>query len=160
MFLPSAGIESAQAWEGTTVATYSFVFQLLNTVRSGDVDRNKRLLDSLTFNNLMDKQDIFRLRPPVIYSLEIPGVRNSPAAVISNLRSEGLGQINKIGTENIPDAYEVTITIQELLRESRQIFESISNQGASDVVVAIQEPNIEAADSFNDIVNNLASTGT
>ena len=120
--LPAAGIESMKSWEGTTPMPYTFTFQLLNTVTLSDIEKNKKLINALINNNLMDKIDFISVRPPAICLIKIPGVRKKTVGVMSNILIENLGQINVINNENIPDAYQISITIQELLTESRQIW--------------------------------------
>lgn len=123
VLFPSAGIESAKAWEGSTPYEYTFSFQLLNTVDPvNDKKNNQELIRVLINNNLLDKVDFLAVRPPAICQVTVPGIRGKTVAVMRNIVIENLGQINRIAGENIPDAYGLTITIQELLTESRQIW--------------------------------------
>lgn len=120
---PSAGIESAKSWEGTTPQQYQFMFHLLNTVHpKEDIAKNRKLIDALINNNLLDKIDFISIRPPAICEIKIPGVRATNIGVMAAINVENVGQINNIDGLNIPDAYQITITVQELLTESRQIY--------------------------------------
>jgi len=120
---PSAGIETAKTFEGTGPVSYSFTFHLFNTVDpSTDIQKNKDLIRMLINNNLADKVDFLVIRPPAICEVEIPGMRGKTVGVMSNIAINKMGQINYMNGENIPDAYAITISIQELLTESRQIW--------------------------------------
>ena len=138
---PNAGTEKAQYWEGTTTNTYPLVFQLLNTVDpEQDIPRNKRLKDTLIYNNLSDRRGVQMLRPPVLYTVTIPGIRYSPVAVISNLNVSNKGQMNFINGMNVPDAWEFTINITELITETRQVFAGI--RGGT-VITAIKASSLD-----------------
>lgn len=126
---PSAGIEGAKSWEGSQPATYNFTFHLLNTINpTEDIPRNIRLINALINNNLLDKIDFVALRPPAICEVVIPGIRATTVAVMNNINITNIGQLNLMKLTDkgadiaIPDAYEITISIQELLTESRQIW--------------------------------------
>ena len=140
---PSAGIEGQKTFEGSTPASYQFTFQLLNTVgdTEANINKNKSLIRAMINNNLLDKLDVIAVRPPAICSVRIPGVRGNTVAVLQTINVENLGQVNRIGGENVPDAYQVTITVQELLTESRQIF---ADELKDEIVFAeIQETQFE-----------------
>jgi len=124
MVFPSAGIETAKTFEGTGPVSYSFTFNLFNTVDpSTDIPKNKDLIRMLINNNLADKVDFLIIRPPAICEIEIPGMRGKTVGVMSNIAINNMGQINYMNGENIPDAYSITVNIQELLTESRQIWD-------------------------------------
>jgi hypothetical protein len=151
---PSAGIEAAKSWEGSTPAAYSFTFHLFNTVDpKEDYKRNKKLLHALVNNNLLDKIDFISIRPPAICKITIPGVRGTTVGVMSTIEVSNVGQINYINGENIPDAYEITISIQELLTESRQIW----NNKLSDKVFSQTEMGAQGADSLPDAAKKIVT---
>ena len=150
-FMPSAGIERAKAWQGTTAASYSFTFQLLNTISLNALRNNRILIQTLVNNNLMNRRDAIGIDPPVLYEITVPGIRTCPAAVISNLRIENIGQMNNIDSRNVPDAYEITITIQELLIESRQIYQQVFLPGAKVVSAITNTAESESALAAKDI---------
>jgi hypothetical protein len=130
--LPSAGIESAKMYEGSSPRSYQFTFYLFNTVEPDtDIKKNQLLIKSMINNNLVDKVDVIAQRPPAICEVEIPGVRGRTIAVMSAINIVNVGQINYMPEYggNIPDAYEISITIQELLVESRQIYANTIEEG-------------------------------
>jgi hypothetical protein len=66
--------------------------------------------------------------PPAIFEVVVPGVRVCPAAVLSQLVINNVGQMNLLSLNGrdqiIPDAWEFQLTITELITESRQILQS------------------------------------
>jgi hypothetical protein len=89
------------------------------------------------------KTTAFNMVPPVIYEVSIPGIRYAPAAYISNLVVESIGQVNNVRLPatignggflelndldiNVPDAWNITIQLTELLPETRNIFAGVFN---------------------------------
>jgi len=147
---PSAGIESAQSFEGSTRSEYLFTFHLFNTVDPKvDIKKNLQLIQALVNNNVLDKINLMAIRPPAICHISIPGIRGATVGIMSNIVIQNIGQMNSInlatlGIEgadalsiggilgkqnyNIPDAYQITITVKELLTESRQIWDGALNE--------------------------------
>jgi len=124
VLFPSAGVETAKAWEGGSAASYDITFQLLNTVEcKTDIPRNKELVNALIRANLQFKVNTVASLPPVFYEVEIPGIRYSPVSIISNLTVQHKGQMNIVNGDIIPDAYEINIQILELVNESRNLFD-------------------------------------
>lgn len=149
---PSAGVESAKSWEGSTPASYSFTFHLFNTVDPlKDIPKNKKLIKALINNNLSDKIDVISIRPPAICKITIPGVRGTTVGVMSTIEVSNVGQINYIERENVPDAYEISISIQELLTESRQIW----GNKLTDKVFSATVMGAQGADSLPDAGKNI-----
>lgn len=128
----NAGVEYTDYWSGNTKAQYPVSFMLFNTIGSDTIaewKRNNELIQRLNFAALPDKRSSVVLTPPCIYKIDIPGVRMSPAASIQNLTIENVGNITRELIDgvpiNIPDAYKVTLNIQELIAESRQILNQV-----------------------------------
>lgn len=139
-YLPTAGMEVAQQWQGSTASIFTFSFYLLNTVDPKvDIPKNVAFVTALVHNNLLDRKNIFAGAPPVIYSYSIPGIRTSPAAVLSNVTIRNIGQINMIGGQNIPDAYEVLLTVTDLIKESRQIYRGASGGKVQTSIIPTSE---------------------
>lgn len=143
--LPQAGILTPQSYEGSTPATFSFSFFLINTVHgSGDdvvsnVIKNKKFLEQFIHDNLHAMNGYLAITPPLIYEVFIPGVRWSPAATVSSLTVNNKGTLNQ-NHGNIlpgmpknyiyPDAWEVTVGITELIAESQQIYDEVGKAGS------------------------------
>ncbi len=151
---PSAGIEGAKSWEGSQPSRYNFSFYLLNTVNpSVDIERNRELIRTMINNNLMDKIDFIAIRPPALCEIKIPGIRGTTVGVMENINIQNMGQLNYYGETigNVPDAFMVTVSIQELLVESRQIYADELKGGK---VFADIKQNIQGA---QDIINQSPS---
>ena len=142
LFAPNAGIEIAQAYEGTALANYSFTFTLFNTLGENDLKLNSRFISTIIHNNLINRFNAFALEPPAICLIAIPGIRGETIGYISNLDIKNIGQMTLMndpgtglpahsGKVNIPDAWEITISITELLLESRQIYAQGTHEGAN-----------------------------
>lgn len=148
---PAGGIETQKAWEGTQSASYTFGFYLLNTTQAG-WENNKKLVERLIRANLQYKINVVAAFPPVIYEVTIPYMRHSPAATIENLTINNTGQINKLKWGNVPDAYQVTISVKELITESRQIFEGVSNN-AKKVTSIVGNENLVGTEIATGVIN-------
>jgi len=127
--LERAGVEKRRIYQGTNRPTYSFSFMLYNTIDVGDIQQNYALITTLINNNLLSKTSAMTLTSPCFYEVDIPGVRYSPAAVIQTLDIENIGQLTRYDNMNIPDAWKVTINIEELMVESKQIFNGVRDEG-------------------------------
>jgi hypothetical protein len=131
VFLPSAGIQFPKSWEGVTESSYQISFDLINTVNPAtDIKTNIDFLRTLIAQNLHVQHDVLAQTPPCIYEVLIPGVRWSPAAIVSGLNISNKGTITRDSTYGIvPDAWGITINIQELITESRNIFRDATTAG-------------------------------
>ena len=137
-FMPQAGILVPQSYEGSTPATYSFSFTLINTSHGAGKEAedhvmgNRIFLEQFIEDNLHAMNGYLSITPPLVYEIYIPGIRWCPAAVVSSLTVNNKGTMNKnIGgtlfpdiDENYiyPDAWEVTVGITELISESKQLY--------------------------------------
>lgn len=147
-FLPAAGVLTPQSYAGQSPGTYNVTFNIINTNGGADpkqmhktVRKNKAFLENLIKDNLHSLEGALTVLTPLIYEVYIPGIRFSPAAVISSLSVKNKGTMN-LNTSRIlpelasnyvfPDAWEVSITILELITESRLTYgDSISNRESS-----------------------------
>lgn len=157
---PGTTVNQPQVWKGPSNAnTYTISFKLFNTNDELDIAKNQVLKRRLQMSTLHDQRSAILSSPPAIFEVNIPGIRYSPAAVISQLTVSNLGQMNNIKGENIPDAYEFNIQILELITESRQILNaSVHNDFAK--VKAITDKTQPATDkSKNSIeISNLPAS--
>lgn len=142
-------IPKRKEYLGVGDVSFETSFQLFNTLADDPIStitKNYLLLYALQFNNMPDKLSFSTLRPSVLYSVEIPGVRYAPAAYISRLIVENIGQVTKMKLKigdnvfpaNIPDAWNVQIVLSEMLPESRNIFQHVIGQGNKVVVIGEQ----------------------
>jgi hypothetical protein len=133
---PAAGILYPKSYAGSQPATYTFGFTLLNTNAgtspSDDIQNNilmnASFVEDFMADNLHDQNGALSVLPPLIYEVYIPGVRWAPAAVVSNVTITNKGSMNDgsvFGFEKgyiYPDAWDVQITITELINESKKIW--------------------------------------
>lgn len=121
--MPSAGILSPKAWEGLQVNSIPVNFVLLNTAEDSNIKANKRLIQNLLLLNAPVRVNFIAALPPAICTAWIPGVRWMPAAYISQLTVENVGQVSYMGDDlgNVPEAYRVDFVLTELFETSRQI---------------------------------------
>ena len=142
--VPGAGVTYPKAYAGSAENSYSFTFNLLNTNAGGggdivsNVSKNQKFLHQFVADNLHDMTSSLTLAPPLIYEIYIPGIRWSPAAVVSNVTVSNKGTMNRninniligLNTDYIyPDAWEVTVQIRELINESRALWADAVNEG-------------------------------
>lgn len=126
---PSAGILFPKSWSGVNETSYPIEFNLINTVKAGDWVNNLAFLKAITRANLHHQDNALVITPPCIYEALIPGVRWSPAAVISQLTIENMGSLNMMSDGGVsvvvPDAWRVIIYIRELINESQNLYDSV-----------------------------------
>ena len=87
--------------------------------------------------------------PPCIYEVEIPGVRHCPAAFISNFKVKDMGHKRYIDGTQYPDAYRVSISINEMLPESRNIYKGVDENDTVTAIIDTQSVE-EIADEIRD----------
>lgn len=125
-FSPGVKTNQPRVWEGSEPASYAVNFTLFNTI-GGDAEilKNLQFTRRIRLSTLHSQQNAVLAVPPAMFEISIPGIRFSPASVIKNVIITNLGQMNLMSVDknmcNIPDAYGITINIQELIVESREI---------------------------------------
>ena len=154
---------------------YSITFPLLNTVSYEATYKNWQLLFLLLYQNLPNRINRSVILPPKIYEATIPGVWYSRYSYISSISVKMLGTRRKLRFDNtsalgagmdsietvVPDAYEVSITMSELISESQNyMFESIMRN--TRVRVSERGAGVSSRDSINvqSDFNNVVSSGT
>lgn len=135
---PGTYIERAKQFTmGDKGRTISVKFPLLNTRQYNDILVNWQLIFGLIYQNRPGRVTRSIIDMPVIYEVQIPGVVYMPFAYISSLQINFLGSRRTMPiqvpiTENsdvtgalttvttvIPDAYEVSITLEGMNEETR-----------------------------------------
>ena len=158
-------VEKRRVWTGTSPASYSFSFTLYNTFDVNDIMQNLLFVRGLLNNNMATRTSFATMLPPCFYKVEIPGVRYSPMAVLAGIDVTNVGQVNRTPMSlptgdgafhsmdvNIPDAWSINITVNELLKETRNILGSVYKPEGSKVNVittqdAINGQNIDYQDT-------------
>lgn len=163
-------VEKRKVWKGSTAAAYSFSFILYNTFNGqSNITKNLEMVRALIHNNLATRTSFATLLPPCFYKLEIPGVRYAPVVSLDGVNVANIGQVNRrkinvptgvAGGENviemnIPDAWEVTISVSELHNESREIYDGTFNNASKVVIIDEQD----AVDGQNINIRNIAGGG-
>jgi len=127
-------------------------FPLLNTRSTNDISKNFQLIFGLIYQNRPGRLTRSIIDLPVIYQVHIPGVVYMPYAYIQNLSVKFLGTRRLMYVDvpakdangdnipqvrmTVPDAYEVSITLQGLNEESRNfMYRSLSNSSSPQIIV-------------------------
>jgi uncharacterized membrane protein YgcG len=141
---PSAkAIDKPKLWVNGEARSLSISFPLYNTIVTGKeqnysdiIQKNWELCYLLTYQNLFNKRTYFTNTPPVFYEVVVPGVHYSKASYVSNLKITHAGNIRSMKFDwlgngsadyNIPDAYIVNITLQDMLVNSKNLFNVVGN---------------------------------
>ena len=133
--------------------TLTVTFYLFNTQEFKDIRDNWDFLFTLTYQNLPNRRSLNLMDPPCIYSVEVPGYKRFPAAVIEGLQVTNVGTtrlvnidtgevtsvVNSSSVKIIPEAYKVTMTIRSLVMNSRNIFYYMNSTADSPKVNIIEE---------------------
>lgn len=124
----------------------TITFNLYNTVNPDDWQDNRNLTYLLMSQNLFNKRDLTTGVPPVFYDVYIPGQYYSYASCVTNLKVDYLGNQRLLyGDYIVPDAYEVSITLQELVKPSKNQFEAVQNGAARSYVAINNYRNVPSA---------------
>ena len=89
-------------------------FPLLNTLNVGAYKRNLEFINRLVLMNKPHRINKVLVDPPAIYSINQTGVAYYPYAYISRLSVTHVGTKRIIGSDVVPDAFLITITLQPL----------------------------------------------
>lgn len=138
--------------------SYTVTFNLYNTFKLEDIIKNWQFCYLLLYQNLPNRRSKTIFDPPAVYEIFIPGVRRSPLSFISMVNVQFVGSTRlmklKISDEKeltaiVPDAYRVTLNIQDIFPESRNFMQGVIDE---DQKVSV---NIKKTDSSG---NELAET--
>ena len=157
---------------GDTITT---TFYLFNTQSQAELENNWNFLFTLTYQNLPNRKSLSRMDPPCIYTITVPGFKRFPVAVITGLKVDNIGttrlvdittgemvSVNKSNNENVkienvkivPEAYKVTVTIQSLLINSRNLFYYNYNPESTGATIQV----ITSPDTINNSNQELTNT--
>lgn len=124
-----------RVFAGHTERTTTISFPLYNTINEWDWVKNRDLIYILMSQNLFNKRDIIAGVPPVFYDVFIPGQYYCYAACMTDINVKNLGNTRLIDGEYIiPDAYQVTLTLTEMVQPSKNQFEAVTNGSARQFV--------------------------
>lgn len=141
-----AGVEQPEAWTRQGLQKVEVDFYLINTYKPDeDILKNILFWYTFTHQNVQGRPDPITYIPPCIYTMNIPGVRYSPACVIEGLKISNVGAMHSHIVPDVvakpfivPDAWHIQFSIKELIVESREILGTVLT-GQFGVVEAIQQ---------------------
>jgi hypothetical protein len=109
-------------------------FPLFNTLHADDWLQNYKFLTIFMSQNLFNKRDYITGYPPCYYRVYVPGQYFSFASCVTNFSVENLGNIRIMeagGKQiNVPDAYQVKITLNEMVMPSLNQFQALLTNDA------------------------------
>ena len=158
---PGVAINTPKVWKGAARATIPYTITLFNATNDPNksIAKNRRFINRLISSTLHDQKGFVSAGPPALYEMIIPGVRYSPACVLSNLEVSNMGTIitrNKKG-EVVPEAWRIKFTINELISESRQLFEgSMKKSSRVEAIVSEEESQADSIELATQMKAKLA----
>jgi hypothetical protein len=132
---PRVGVmDRPKLWEQSTPRNITIKFPLFNTLKYEDIKRNWDLCYLLLYQNMYNKRDFITAIPPVFYTVYAPGQFFSIAMYVSDLKVYNRGNIRRLGTtqlglggtggsfyRNIPDVYEIEMTLTDMVMPSQNM---------------------------------------
>ena len=142
--LPAMGAEEVRQYDNTAPISLNINFPLYNTIDTASAYRNYSLVTLLTFQNLKTRTSFMTYIPPKIYKVECAykGGVYIPVAFISKLDIKSIGTsrvLSEYGSAPIliPEGYNISITFQELISQSSNVF--LQTMGG-DKIEVIKDP--------------------
>ena len=117
--------------------TLTLTFYLYNTLSLEQIRNNWEFLYVLTYQNLPNRRSVNLLDPPCVYEVTVPGHKHFPIASIEGLTVQNVGttrciniytgelstpDANSGAVKIVPEAYQVKLTIRNLLTTTQNIF--------------------------------------
>ena len=134
---PKIGImDRPKMWPGHATRTTEIKFSLFNTVNADDWKQNRDLCVLLINQNLYNKRDAITSIPPVFYEIMVPGQHYSYASCVTNITISNRGNMRPMHHEGakgklnkmiVPDAYEVSIQLTDMVIPSKNMFQHIND---------------------------------
>ena len=110
-------------------------FPLYNTADSADWIKNRDFYYRFASQNLFAKRDFITGLPPAFYRVYVPGQYFSFASCVTNINITNLGNIRTFDDSYIiPDAFQVSITLSEMLMPSLNQFQALVTGDAQNKV--------------------------
>lgn len=111
--------ELPHVWKDTNLSDINVGFKLYN-VDAESYKAHKTFIDSIVHYSLPTKHLLTMVTPPALAEYEIPGVRYSPIATF-NVEVDMEGQKVLESGQVVPDAYNITINMKDLLMQTKNI---------------------------------------
>lgn len=136
---PGVGVaDRPKVFAGHTERSFTIEFPLFNTIHKDDWIKNLEFIQLFASQNLFNKRDYVTGNPPVWYEVEVPGQYFCYAASVTDFTVKNLGNIHSIGKLkeefsglmgiNVPDAYQISITMQEMTQPSKNQYQRVISQ--------------------------------
>lgn len=117
---PAVGVaDRPKIFMAHTDRTITISVTLYNTINVRDWQQNREMLFSLMSQNHFNKRDYTTGIPPVFYEVFIPGSYYCVACCVTNIKIENLGNQRIINGKIVPDAYQLELTLTELVKPSK-----------------------------------------
>ena len=139
---PKVGItDRPRLWQTHKYRTIEVVCPLYNTIHPDAWWKNRALCELLVNQNLYNKRDIITGIPPVYYEVMVLGQHYSWASCVTNLTIYNRGNMRMMeypprGADNatpgnfreinVPDVYEIRMTLTDLVVPSKNQFQSLN----------------------------------
>ena len=137
---PVTGIaDRPRIFTGHSYRQIKIEFPLYNTIEAWKWQQNREFIHLFHSQNLFNKRNFSTGLPPVWYEIYIPGEYYSVASSVTNFSVENLGNVRmEKGRDNkdvvVPDAYQISITLEEMAMPSKNQFQAaIDGTGSSRV---------------------------
>jgi hypothetical protein len=140
---PGMEIDPIFTYTTTDRMTITIRFPLFNTYSVDQTIKNFYFVTLLSYQNLKNRTSLATFVPPSVYTVSTEGFGGiyMPIAIIRELKINNIGTVRQIKddiiegqTILIPEAYDINITLQELLPQSTNIFEGAVGGVKVDVV--------------------------
>jgi len=156
MSYPKVGItDRPRLWDSHEPRSINIKFPLFNTVNPSDWKKNRELCELLVNQNLYNKRDFITSIPPVFYELIILGQHYSYASCVTQLTIYNRGNMRLLTDTdglavNVPDVYEVDITLTDMVMPSKNLFQTIKNRDViSELAQNVTTTTVEGQQVFN-----------
>lgn len=128
-------------WESHSPRSINIKFTLFNTYSPDDWMQNRDLCTLLVNQNLYNKRDLITSLPPVFYEILVPGQHYSYASCMTDITIGNRGNMRRMKSEDntciVPDAYDVSMTLTDMVMPSKNLFQQIDNPK---VFTSVQAP--------------------
>ena len=106
-------------------------FPLYNTLNADDWKMNRDLIYKFMVQSLYRKSSFITGYPPVFYRVLVPGQYFSFASCVTDFSVQNLGNVRKMYGFNVPDAFQVSLTLREMCMPSANQFRAMANGEAA-----------------------------
>lgn len=141
LLYPKVGImDRPRLWQSHEFRTIEIKFPLFNTIAPDDWKRNRLLCELLINQNLYNKRDFITSVPPVFYEVLVIGQHYSFASCATNVTVYNRGNVRVLRNDddqpvNVPDVYEINLSLTDMVMPSKNQFQSINDQTVTSSIV-------------------------